>query len=107
MDQNEAYMFNQATVLAKMGHREQAYAFFKSIAQHNPQNQDVVFWLIYTAPSLETAQDLLDRAYNLNPDSPALRQANQWLTNEKLNLPQPAEGFSMFPPANSQTQVVP
>lgn len=107
MDHYEASLYNQAITLAKMGHREQAYSFFKSIARMNPQDQNLVFWLVYTAPSLETAQELLDHAFTLNPDSPALRQANQWLTNEKLNLPQPAEGYSLFPPANPQAQVVP
>lgn len=107
MDQNEAAFYNQAITLAKMGHREQAYSYFKRIAFNNPTEQNVVFWLIYTAPSLEIAQELLDQAHFLNPESPVLRQANQWLTNEKLRLPQPAEGYSLFPPANQQTQLMP
>jgi hypothetical protein len=107
MDQFEASFYNQAITLAKMGHREQAYSFFKKIAQTNPQDQNLVFWLAYTAPSLETSQDLLDQAYTLDPDNPALRQANQWLTNEKLNLPQPAQGFPLFPPADTQALVAP
>lgn len=107
MDQNEAAFYNQAITLAKMGHREQAYSFFKKIAFGNPQDQNVIFWLVYTAPSLGIAQELLDRAHFINPENPALVQANQWLTNEKLSLPQPAEGYSLFPPANHPTQIMP
>lgn len=107
MDQYEASIYNQAITLAKMGHREQAYSFFRRVAQAEPRNQEVVFWLMYTAPSLEMAQAMLDRAHYINPDSPALAQADQWLTNEKLNLPQPAQGFLLFPPANLQTAIVP
>jgi hypothetical protein len=107
MDHNETAFYNQAITLAKMGHREQAYSYFKRISFNNPNDQDVVFWQAYTAPSLEKAQELLDQAHFLNPESPVLRQANQWLTNEKLHLPQPAEGYSLFPPANHQAQVMP
>ena len=107
MDQHEAALYNQAVTLAKMGHREQAYSFFKNLAKSHPQNQSLILWLVYTAPSLVDAQDALDRAYALNPDNPALQQANQWLTNEKLDLPQPASGYSLFPPANTQTQILP
>src|SRR5690242_8974727 len=107
MDQHEATFYNQAITLAKMGHREQAYSFFKKIANNNPQDQQVIFWMVYTAPSLEKAQELLDRAHTINPDSPALQQADQWLTNEKLRLPQPAEGYKLFPPANHQSQLMP
>lgn len=107
MDHYETSFYTQAITLAKMGHREQAYSAFKRLALNNPQDQDIVLWLVYTAPSLEIAQELLDRAYSLSPDSPALRQADQWLTNEKLHLPQPAAGYSLFPPAGRPAQVLP
>ncbi len=107
MDQNETSFYNQAITLAKMGHREQAYSYFKQIAVNNQQDQNVVFWLVYTAPSLTIAQELLDRAHFINPESPVLSQANQWLTNEKLHLTHPAEGYSLFPPTNHQAQIMP
>jgi hypothetical protein len=107
MNQNEANLYNQAITLAKMGHREQAYFSLKNIALNHPDDQNLIFWLMYTAPSLEKSQELLDRAHFINPENPVLREANQWLTNEKLGLPQPAEGYTLFPPAHLQAQVVP
>jgi hypothetical protein len=95
---NDIATFNMAVQYARQGYKEKAYDCIKSLAQNDANNLDLILWGVYTAPNLERAQALLDRAKSLNPDYPALVEADLWLTNEMYDLPQPAEGYSLFPP---------
>ena len=90
--------FNMAVQYARQGYKEKAFDCIKTVAQNNANNLDLILWGIYTAPNNERAQTLLDRAKTLNPDYPALVEADRWLTNEILNLPQPEAGYYLFPP---------
>lgn len=114
MDGNDLAVFNRAVQYAQEGNKEKAFEFIKALAQKDANNLDLILWGIYTAPNVERASLLLNRAKLIKPDDVATQQAEQWLTNEKNDWPQPEEVFPFFPPkkyfaqniGQSTTQVI-
>src|SRR3954470_18813021 len=98
MDTSELATFNQAVKYAQSGYNEKAFEFIRMLAQKDPDNIDLIFWGMYNAPNLEWAESLFERARRLDPGHVAFPQAEQWLINEKLRLPHPPIGYSLFPP---------
>lgn len=105
MESNELATFNQAIKYAQGGYNEKAFEFIKMLAQREPDNINLIFWGMYTAPNFEWAQSLFERAKLVDPGHGALAQAEQWLINEKLRLPHPAIGYSLFPPNINTVQI--
>ena len=103
MDGNDIATFNLAVQYARQGYKEKAFDCIKALALKDGNNLDLILWGIYTAPNFERAQALLDKAKTINPDYPALVEADRWLTNEMLGLAQPEVGYPLFPPDPRQT----
>jgi hypothetical protein len=98
MEGNDFAAYTQAITYGKAGNKEKAFEIIRAVGRTNPNDLKIIFWGMYTAPNVERAQHLLDRAKLIDPDNKILPQAEIWLTNEKYKLPHPVEGYSLFPP---------
>lgn len=106
MNNNDLATYSQAISYAKVGYNEKAFELIKGISRTNPDNLNLLFWGVYTAPNHERAQTLLDRARMLAPNNEILSQAEIWLTNERYKLPHPPGGYSLFPPDSNLAQPI-
>lgn len=97
-DINDSHLYEQAVSYALSGQREQAYDLFRHISLRNPNDSNLTFWRMYTAPTAEKAEGLLRLARLNDPDNIILPEAEIWLYNRKHERPQPEGGFSRFPP---------
>jgi hypothetical protein len=97
-DINDTHLYEQAAAYALAGQREQAYDLFRHISLRNPNDSNLTFWRMYTAPTTEKAEGLIRLARLNDPDNIILPEAEVWLDNRKHERPQPEGGFSRFPP---------
>ena len=76
--------FQQAVVLAQAGQKQEAYYRFRQLLINNPQDIKLLLWVAFTAPDLPQAERFINRATAIDRNNPSVRQADNWLRNEKV-----------------------
>ncbi|MFQ5614242.1 MAG: L,D-transpeptidase family protein [Anaerolineae bacterium] len=83
-------LLQQGIARAKSGRRASARRILQQAVEQDPANEAAWLWLAGTATSPEEAAQALDRVQQLNPASPYLARARQWVS-ESLQPASPAE----------------
>jgi len=73
-------LFNQAIALAQSGRKAEAYQCLISLMQTNPNDQNVLLWLVFTAPNIQESEVILNR---IPPTDSNFANARNWIAEEK------------------------
>lgn len=81
LNEQEKQNFHDAVSSANSGQKAGAYNRLLELARKNPDEVDLLLWTAYTAPSGNTANRLIRRAWTRQPENPNVIAAKQWLEN--------------------------
>lgn len=75
----------QAITLARGGNKIEAYQDLKALAKEtNAKDANVLLWLAFTSPDLAESETAIQMAESQSPANPNIKQAREWLQQEKL-----------------------
>lgn len=89
MNDTDLEVFGQAIQLANTNPLE-AYRLLKIIEPSNPQNANLLSWLIFTAPDYAQKKYWVTRAHASVPNAPEIQNAVKWFESQPKPAPAPS-----------------
>lgn len=94
----------EATTLASGGRRLEAALLCRRVLANEPDNLLALLWLSYTSPAQLESEEAIARAYQLQPQHPAVLQALNWYNTHFMEIPQgTTSAAANNPETNGQT----
>ncbi len=102
LDQINNNRLIQAVTLANSGRRPEAAPICREVLATNPHDISALLWLAYTTPNQIEAEEAVAKAYDLQPQNPAVLQAVNWYNTHFVETP--ADAASTPPPSARSPQ---
>src|SRR5947208_1791409 len=77
----------QAAQLANADKRLEAAPFARQVLSTDPDNLPALLWLGYTSPTQVESEEAIARAYELQPQHPAVLKAVEWYNTYFMDAP--------------------
>lgn len=103
MNNDDLISFNRATTIANTN-SEAAYRTLKELEERNPQDANLLSWLVFIAPTYQEKQRWATRAMVIAPDNPTVQQALDWFQQQPK--PEPATIQAAYSPTPFQERAV-
>ncbi len=86
MNAKDTARCQQAIKLANSGQKQRAYKQFEELYYRYPDNVTLLYWIAYTTPSFQEAQDILTILARLEPHHPKLQELQQYTSRMQQSI---------------------